>query len=48
MKKMAIVDKKGLEYIPNIDRMIREKECRELTTLAKQHTLEAGEGRKIS
>lgn len=28
MKKMAIVDKKGLEYIPNIDRMIREKECR--------------------
>ena len=34
MKKMAIVDKKGLEYIPNIDRMIREKECRELTTLA--------------
>ncbi|HIE6578589.1 TPA: helix-turn-helix transcriptional regulator, partial [Escherichia coli] len=21
MKKMAIVDKKGLEYIPNIDRM---------------------------
>lgn len=26
MKKMAIVDKKGLEYIPNIDRMIREKE----------------------
>lgn len=25
MKKMAIVDKKGLEYIPNIDRMIREK-----------------------
>ncbi|WP_337036870.1 helix-turn-helix transcriptional regulator [Enterobacter asburiae] len=34
MKKMAVVDKKGLEYIPNIDRMIREKECRELTTLA--------------
>ncbi|WFZ50210.1 helix-turn-helix transcriptional regulator [Citrobacter braakii] len=31
---MAVVDKKSLEYIPNIDRMIREKECRELTTLA--------------
>ncbi|MBZ7296943.1 MULTISPECIES: helix-turn-helix transcriptional regulator [Klebsiella pneumoniae complex] len=30
---MAVVDKKSLEYIPNIDRMIREKECRELTTL---------------
>lgn len=40
MKKMAVVDKKGLEYIPNIDRMIREKECRELTT-CEQHTLEA-------
>jgi len=34
MKKMAVVDKKGLEYIPSIDRMIRVKECRELTTLA--------------
>lgn len=34
MKKMAVVDKKGLEYIPNIDRMIRERVCQELTTLA--------------
>jgi prophage regulatory protein len=34
MKKMAVVEKNGLEYIPNIDRMIREKECLELTTLA--------------
>ncbi len=34
MQKTTVVDKKGLEYIPNIDRMIREKECRELTTLA--------------
>ncbi|MEG2265161.1 AlpA family phage regulatory protein [Citrobacter arsenatis] len=33
---MAVVDKKSLEYIPNIDRMIREKECRELTTLANR------------
>jgi len=32
---MAVVDKKSLEYIPNIDLMIREKEYRELTTLAK-------------
>ncbi|MFU1851845.1 helix-turn-helix transcriptional regulator [Citrobacter portucalensis] len=31
---MVVVDKNGLEYIPNIDRIIREKECRELTTLA--------------
>lgn len=45
---MAIVDKKGLEYIPNIDRMIREKECRELTTLANSTRWKAGEGRKIS
>lgn len=31
---MAVVVKKSLEYIPNFDRMIREKKCRELTTLA--------------
>ena len=36
MKKIAVVDKKALDYIPNIDRMIREKECRELTTLANR------------
>lgn len=34
MTKMAVVDKKSLEYIPNIDCMIHKKECRELTTLA--------------
>lgn len=33
---MAVVDKNALEYIPNIDRMIHEKECRELTTLANR------------
>lgn len=31
---IAEVSENDLKYIPNIDRMIRENECRELTTLA--------------
>ncbi|MFB5745069.1 helix-turn-helix transcriptional regulator [Cedecea sp. S5-13] len=34
MKKMVVVDAEAMEYIPNVDRIIREKECRQLTTLA--------------
>ncbi|MHC5175468.1 helix-turn-helix transcriptional regulator [Serratia rhizosphaerae] len=34
MKMLSIVEEKDFAYIPNIDRMIRDKECRRLTTLA--------------
>lgn len=34
MKVIAEVTSDDLEYIPNIDRMIREPECKRLTTLA--------------
>ncbi|KAB8312285.1 AlpA family phage regulatory protein [Erwinia endophytica] len=33
MKAISIVDSNDLKYVPDIDRMIREKECRQLTTL---------------
>lgn len=30
----SIVEEKDFKYIPELDRMIRDKECRALTTLA--------------
>ena len=34
MSMIAEVTEEELKYIPNIDRIIREKECRSMTTLA--------------
>lgn len=31
---ISVVNKDGLQYIPNLDRMIKESECKSMTTLA--------------
>ncbi|MCQ8374530.1 hypothetical protein JEK44_06990, partial [Klebsiella pneumoniae] len=36
MAMLSVVKKEDLQYMPELDRMIREPECRAMTTLSKE------------